>query len=246
MIPRTINYCWFGHNPLNTNVKKCIRSWKEKCPDYKIIQWNESNFNINDTPNFVKKAYKEGKWAFVSDYARLKIIYDNGGVYLDTDVELLKSLDKLINIYNTGYMGFEDIDRINTGLGFAAQKNDSLILELMNSYNNLNFDINDLSNLSCPVINTQVLVKNGLLLNNSLQKIDNIEILPTDYLCPENMYTGKTKITSNTISIHHYNASWMSPKELLRMKVIIFLKGLLPSKLVNKIRNSVRNRNENI
>ena len=95
MIPKKIHYCWFGKNPLPADVKKCIESWKKYCPDYEIIEWNESNFDITQNP-FMKAAYENKAWAFVSDYARLKVVYDNGGIYLDTDVELLKSLDSLL------------------------------------------------------------------------------------------------------------------------------------------------------
>ena len=117
-IPKVIHYCWFGGNPKPKLVQKCIHSWKKYCPDYEIIEWNESNFDISSCPLYVRQAYDVKKWAFVSDYARLKIIHTCGGIYLDTDVELIKSLDSLLE-YNA-FFGFEDGKYVATGLGFGA------------------------------------------------------------------------------------------------------------------------------
>lgn len=235
MIPKVINYCWFGGNELPSSVKKCIASWKKYCPDYKIVQWNEKNFNLDNVPKFVNDAYKNKKWAFVSDYARLKIIYDYGGVYLDTDVELLKNLDKLLD-KNKGYMGFENDDIVASGLGFGAEKHDPIIMEMLQEYYKLSYDENNLIKYSCPYINTKILRKHGLLLNNSLQRIGNILVLPTEYLCPQNMYTGEKKMTENTLSVHHYTATWLSGPERFKMKLSIRIKRMLPLKVVKKIR----------
>ena len=120
MIPKIIHYCWFGGNPLPMDVKKCIESWKEKCPDYEIKCWDESNFDVNAHP-FTKAAYEAKAWAFVSDYARLRVVYDNGGIYLDTDVELLKNIDFLLPY--EGYIGVQQAGcYCTTGLGFGAIK----------------------------------------------------------------------------------------------------------------------------
>ena len=116
-IPKIIHYCWFGGKPLPNTAIKCIRSWKKHCPDYEIHCWNEKNFDINVCP-YVKEAYEEKAWAFVSDYARLWIIYNYGGIYLDTDVELLKNIDNLLK-YDV-FMGFENKQYVNTGVGFWA------------------------------------------------------------------------------------------------------------------------------
>ena len=119
MIPKKIHYCWFGGNPLPELAIKCLESWKKYCPDYEIIEWNETNFNL-DSCEYVREAYQAKKWAFVSDYARLKVVYDNGGIYLDTDVELIKSLDRLLK--NKSFFGTETTGVVATGLGFGAEK----------------------------------------------------------------------------------------------------------------------------
>lgn len=241
MIPKVIHYCWFGGKPKPENILKCISSWKKKCPDYKIIEWNEDNFCIEDTCDFVREAYKNQKWAFVSDYARLQIIYENGGVYLDTDVELLKSLDELLEVCPHGYMGFEQDTQISTGLGFAAEKRNEILWEMFKVYWNMKFTPDTLDRIACPIINTRVLEQFGLQPNGKRQVVGVITILPNDYLCPENMYTGEVNYTPNTVSIHHYSASWMSRKDRMRMGIIIGIKKILPGKMVAILRKIVRN-----
>ena len=125
MIPKKIHYCWFGHNQLPESAKKCINSWKKFCPSFDIIEWNEENFNIDACPQYVKDAYSQKKWAFVTDYVRLKVVYENGGIYFDTDVELISRIDSLLK-YNA-YFGFEDGVYVNTGLGFGAVKGMGII-----------------------------------------------------------------------------------------------------------------------
>ena len=124
MIPKKIHYCWFGNNSMPDEYIKYIDGWKKLCPDYSIIRWDESNYDVNKHP-FISKAYKDRKWAFVSDYARLDIIYNNGGIYLDTDVQLIKNIDELRRF--RAYVGFEAESFINTGLGFGAEKGNIFI-----------------------------------------------------------------------------------------------------------------------
>ena len=124
MIPKVIHYCWFGHNPLPERYKEWIKSWKRYCPDYEIVEWNESNYDVTKHP-YMRAAYDAKKWGFVSDYARLDIIYENGGIYLDTDVELVKNLDELL--YQEGFAGVDSSGRLSTGLGFGARKGLRLI-----------------------------------------------------------------------------------------------------------------------
>lgn len=209
MIPKIIHYCWFGCNPKPKLVKKCIRSWKKYCPDYQIIEWNEKNFDVSSCPLYVQQAYEAKKWAFVSDYARLKIIYDNGGVYLDTDVELLKSLDPFLLC--DGYFGFHDKTWIATGLGFGAVKGALVLLEMMQNYERAPFIKANGSKdmLPCPNRDTPVFIKRGLLQNDSLQTLEgNIIVYPTEYFDPYDYKAGSVRKTSNTVSMHHYSASW--------------------------------------
>lgn len=159
MIPKIIHYCWFGHNEKPEIIKKCIESWKKFCPDYEIRECNESNFNINIYP-YVKEAYDAKKWAFVSDVARLWLVYTYGGIYMDTDVELLNNIDDLLE-YKL-FMSFESERGINTGLGFGAEKNNQLVKQILEDYKDKQFKLDDgkLNLTACPNYNTQVIVDN--------------------------------------------------------------------------------------
>jgi hypothetical protein len=209
-IPKVIHYCWFGGNPLPPQAQKCIRSWKKYCPDYEIIQWNESNFDIQSN-SYMQEAAQAQKWAFVSDYARLKIIYEQGGVYLDTDVELVRSLDSLLE--GEGFMGFQDDRLVSTGLGFGARKEHPLIQALLEDYDHLSFLGEDGSYqmTPCPEINLPTLIRFGLTPNSGkVQEVCGIRIYPPEYFNPKNYETGILKKHANTYSIHHYSASWRS------------------------------------
>ena len=214
MISKTIHYCWFGRNPKPKLAKNCIKSWKKCCPDYDIVEWNEDNFDIDACPLYVRQAYEAGKWAFVTDYVRLKVVYDNGGIYLDTDVELKKGLDSLLN--KKAYFGFEDGKYVATGLGFGAEKGEAILAELMADYDNTPFIKSDGSfdTLSCPMRNTSVLVRHGLVQDDSEQLLDGrICVLPSEYLSPLSFATGEKRITENTVSIHWFAASWLSDEQ---------------------------------
>lgn len=235
-IPKIIHYCWFGNNPIPKNLQLCINSWSKYCPDYKIIRWDESNTDLNSC-NFIKQAYSLKKWAFVSDYIRLKIIYEYGGIYLDTDVELISSIDHLL-IYD-GFMGFEqgDILNVNTGLGFGAKKNHSIIKLLMKNYEDTNFikKDNSLDITPCPERDTRILINLGLKQVNKEQNISNIIIFPIEYFCPMSC-NGVFKFTDNTVSIHHYNASWLSEitrKGIYRKRKLIRLFGASLGSIIN-------------
>lgn len=212
-IPRIIHYCWFGKNPKPVLAKKCIKSWKKYCPSYEVIEWNEDNFNIEDCPLYVKQAFEAKKWAFVTDYVRLKVVYEYGGIYLDTDVEIVKTFDNLLQ--ESAFFGFEYGKYVATGLGFGAEKEHEILYEMMQAYEEISFIQSggtfDLT--ACPVRNTEVLIKRGLKLNNTKQKISNCLILPSEYLCPYDGRTKELKITENTISIHWYSGSWLPIEE---------------------------------
>lgn len=209
-IPKVIHYCWFGGSPQPKSVQRCIQSWKKYCPDYKIIEWNESNFGFSAN-RYAQEAYEQKKWAFVSDYARLKIIYDQGGVYFDTDVELIRPIDDLLK--DEGFMGFENKTLVASGLGFGAIPAHPLIGALLSDYKDIPFVLEDgtLDTTPCPRRNTACLSSLGLRADNTMQLLQGIRFLPQDYLCPMDYYTGETTITANTYSIHHFDASWTSP-----------------------------------
>ena len=229
-IPKVIYYCWFGKGNMPSLAEKCIKSWRKYCPDYKIVCLNEENFDISQN-RYAKEAYDAKKWAFVSDYARLKVLFDEGGIYLDTDVELLKPLDKLIS--DGGFMGFDDNGVVSTGLGFGCEKGNQLVGALLKDYDDISFILPDgsLDLTPCPDRNTKTLIKLGMDTQNRNQTFMGIKMLPEDYLCPIKYYTGKKKITKNTYSIHHFSASWISPKA----KRTLFVKRIVGVKLYDKL-----------
>lgn len=221
MIPKIIHYCWFGGNPIPDDVSKCIESWRKYCPDYKIIRWDENNYDIKKN-QYMYNAYNEKKWAFVSDYARIDVIYEYGGIYLDTDVELVKSLDSLLNAGL--YAGWESRDPIqdlydleyensvNFGLGYGACRHHPVLKSLLEIYDELSFYNADgsLNLIACPKYQTKVLKSYGLdTSQRTLQKINDIVIYPEDYFSPKSQITGKIDLTENTYSIHHFSMSWV-------------------------------------
>lgn len=214
MIPKIIHYCWFGGNAMPPLAEKCIASWKKHCPDYQILRWDEDNIDLSSCPLYVRQAYEAKKWSFVTDYVRLKVVFDRGGIYMDTDVELLRPLDKFLS--HSAYFGFEDSGYVNTGLGFGARKGLPLLQEMMADYEQLPFLQSDGSfdHIPCPKRNTACLLKYGLKQNNTRQLLEgDILILPSDYFCPKNYDTGLLTRTRNTHSIHHYDASWFSGEQ---------------------------------
>lgn len=213
LIPKTIHYFWFGGNPKSNLINNCIESWRKFCPDYDIIEWNESNYDVNKN-RFTSEAYKEKKWAFVSDYARLDILYRYGGVYMDTDVELIKSLDELL--YNKAYFGFGNYGRVASGLGFGCVKNHELVKELLDMYNSISFDDSKKQNdlITNTMRETVVFENNGLIQNNKFQIIKKASVFPSDFFAPMIPGTNMSNYTENTVSVHHNNFSWASKKEM--------------------------------
>lgn len=229
-VPKVIYYCWFGNGKIPPLAQKCLASWKKYCPTYEIVCLNEETFDIAQN-RYAKEAYEAGKWAFVSDYARLKVLYEQGGIYLDTDVELLKPLDDLIA--ETGFMGFDDHGIVATGLGFACEKGNELVGALLRDYEGISFVNPDGSYdlTPCPDRNTKTLQALGLDLACQDQVFMGIRLLPEEYLCPVKYESGNKVITQNTYSIHHFSASWTSAKA----KRTLFLKRLLGVSLYNKL-----------
>lgn len=233
MIPRIIHYCWFGGKELPESAKKCIESWKKFCPDYEIIQWDESNFDI-EKYDYAKEAYENKKWAFVSDVARLDVLYNHGGIYLDTDVELIKSIDNLVDS-SDGFMGFEDKKQVASGLGIGAKKHSPIIELMLSGYKDCHFikDNGEFDLTPCPVRNTRDLVKIGLVPNGTYQEIENFKFLPREILAPKEATSGRLKyLTDATLSIHHYDASWQTPTFHKQKRINYILGGRLGSKVI--------------
>lgn len=214
MIPKTIHYCWFGRNPKPKLAEKCIKSWKKYCPDYEIIEWNEDNFDISAAPLYVRQAYDAKKWAFVTDYVRLWVVYQNGGIYMDTDVELRKSLGPFLSYQ--AFFGFEDGIHVNTGIGFGAEQGTLILKEMMSDYDEIPFLCEDgnFDTTPCPKRNTEVFLRHGLKQNNQTQTLnDNVIIFSSDYFSPISYKTGMKNITKNTVSIHWFAASWHTEEQ---------------------------------
>lgn len=205
MIPKIIHYCWFGGKELPIEVKKCIASWKKMCPDYEIVRWDERNFDIEQHP-FAMAAYKAKAWAFVSDYARLKVVYENGGIYLDTDVELRKNLDDLRK--TRCYIGIQQNEYLcTTGLGFGATKSNPVVHKMLMSYDDLTFFPSRAHELACPALNDAVIRSYGEVSNSEITELEEVTVYPPQYFDP---YGGENLLCEETYSIHHYAASWTS------------------------------------
>lgn len=218
MIPKVIHYCWFGGNEKSKLIKKCMKSWKKYCLDFEIKEWNESNFDI-EINDYVKEAYQQKKWAFVSDYARLWIIYNYGGIYLDTDVELIKKIDDLLE--NKAYFGSEDGQYINTGLGFGAEILNPIVKRMMDDYENIHFikDDGTFDVTPCPQRNTKSVLQDFETEDfNNIVENEYAVIYPKEYFSPLEFNTRVMTKTKNTYSIHWFDASWYEQEKKNYMK----------------------------
>lgn len=217
MIPKKIHYCWFGRGEKPKLAQKCIASWKKYCPDYEIVEWNEDNFDL-DRNAYTRYCYENKKWAFLSDYVRLVVVAEHGGIYFDTDVELLRSPDELLQ-YEAFY-GFENNEHVATGLGFGAQAGHPTIRAMQQEYEQLALQPQEqYLAQACPRHNTDALLRFGLVLDGTRQNVAGAEILPTDWLNPYDDPTGRLNTTENTVSVHWYSKSWMSKSTVLRSKL---------------------------
>lgn len=213
-IPKKIHYFWFGNHPVPELEQKCMESWGHFCPDYEIIRWDEGNYDISRN-KYMEQAYGAGKWGFVPDYARLDILYRYGGIYLDTDVEVLRNFDELLCL--EGFAGFESREVIALGLGFGARKGNACIRKLMEDYEGREFRKGDggFDMTPSPFIQTESFRRMGIKLNNRIQKTGDMVLLPAECFSPDNNMIPH--VTENTFSIHHFAGSWTSDtnRELL-------------------------------
>lgn len=237
MIPKTIHYCWFGGNPLPKSALKCIASWRKFLPDYEIKEWNEDNFDVNIIP-YTKQAYEAKKYAFVSDYARFWILYNYGGLYFDTDVEVIKPFDNIIN--RGAFMGIEKGSflegkpMVNPGLGLGVETGHPFYKRMLDYYEKISF-LNADGTLNTRTIveyTTRQLYTDEAVFIQQIQCVDGIWIYPADVFCPMDSGTGIMKITANTVSIHHYTCSWLNHRtirfriHLLKNRINRFLNRL--------------------
>ena len=212
MIPKIIHYCWFGRKPKPKLAEKCIKSWKKYCPDYEIIEWNEDNFDVSAAPLYVRQAYEAGRWAFVTDYVRLLGMLKMGGIYMDTDVEVVKPLDPYLK--HEAFAGFEADDRVQTGL-MACEKGFPLFEEFLHHYDDASFLNPDGSaNVTTNVtVLTNLCRKYGLVTDGRFQTVAGLTIYPKEVFCPVDFDTEKLHKTRKTVTIHWFSASWQTEEE---------------------------------
>lgn len=225
MIPKIIHYCWFGGKDLPKSALDYIESWQRYFPNYEIKRWDESNFDVNIIP-YTQEAYSAKKYAFVSDYARFWILYNYGGLYFDTDVEVIKNMDDIIA--RGPFMGCECTSQVgatatslglppglglgvNPGLGCGVNPGLELYEDILKIYQSKHFTIPD-DNPHCEnvvTITTDLLCQKGLLDTNEIQQVAGVWIYPKEYFCPKDYVTKEMVITNNTRTIHHYAESWV-------------------------------------
>ena len=240
MIPKIIHYCWFGGKPLPPLAEKCLASWKKYCPEYKIIRWDENNFDISSVP-YVDEAYKAKKYAFVTDYVRLYALYHCGGIYMDTDVEVLKPLERFLN--HRAFSGFENTDMVPTGI-MGSEKGGVWVAEELQYYSSRHFLLSngqfDLTPNTKTI--TEHLVKSGFLLNNSYQEHRGvISMYPKDFFCPKSWVTNELHITENTHTIHHFNGSWVPAYKKFLLKILKIVQKFVGEKNINHILQALKN-----
>lgn len=229
-IPKIIHYVWLGGKPLTPLAEKCIESWKKYCPDYQIVRWDESNFDVKQN-RYCREAYDAKKWAFASDYVRLWVLVNEGGIYMDTDVEVLRPLDDFLELQ--AFSGFEADDRLSTGL-MASSPHQPFFEKLLRDYDGRSFvKPNGSFDLTTNVVAiTNACVDKGLVLNNCKQNVDGFTLFPSEYFSPKDWETKKVRITNNTYAIHHFDSSWLPASLRFREKV----KAAIGFEKINKLK----------
>lgn len=224
LIPKKIHYIWLGGKPLPPLAKKCLASWHKYMPDYEVVRWDESNLDFYSC-DYASEAYKAKKWAFASDYARFKILYEQGGIYLDTDVEVIRSLEPILE--QGPYMGFE-VDcgeatkgTVASGLGLAANPGLGLYREILDSYERAHFIKDDGSYDLTTVVErvTDILREKGLRDVPGIQEVAGVRIYPSEYFCPKDPINSRLILTENSYSIHHYDGSWTTGKQKFHKRI---------------------------
>ena len=246
-IPRTIHYCWFGRGKMPDTACKCIDSWRRFFPDYEIKLWNEDNFDINKN-RYTTEAYNAKKYAFVSDYARFWILYNYGGLYFDTDVEVIRDFNDIID--RGPFMGCEKSAETVTsalkmgvapGLGLGVNPGLGLYKEILDYYDQTSFltpDGKPNTGDTVVTIISRILCSHGLKLTSDIQQCAGVWIYPPEYFCPKNGYTGEMLLTPNTVSIHHYDASWKPYGYRLKKKISEILGSRLTA-LIKRLKHMI-------
>ena len=208
LIPKRIHYMWLGGKPLPVSLQNCVDSWKKYCPDYEIIRWDESNYDVRKHP-YMKQAYQRGAYGFVPDYARLDILYRYGGIYMDTDVELIRPLDELL--YQEAFCGVEKWQVLNFGGCSGAVPGHDAVRKILDDREDIRFidETGTENRNTCGFYDTRAILKYGYKINGRNQNIAGMNIYTYDYFHPYDYMSGQTEITANTFSIHHFNGGWL-------------------------------------
>lgn len=240
MIPKIVHYCWFGGAEKSKEIKSYLETWEKQLPGYVFKEWNESNFDIGQSCDYVKQAYAQKKWAFVSDYVRLHVLYEFGGIYLDTDVEVLKSFDPLLD--TKMFIGAESEFSICTAT-IGAEKNSKFVGDLLSKYRERNFLMSDGSYDLTP--NSRYIYEilrdeNGYKYSDKVQNYSWCTVYPSDYFSPINCYTMRLKITDNTYSVHHFSETWKGSAGKMKSRVLAFATRIIGEKNREKIKSLVK------
>ncbi len=234
MIPKVIHYCWFGRNPKPQLILDCIESWKKFCPGWEIREWTEDNYDVFKN-EYIREAYNQKKWAFVADYARFDVLNQYGGVYFDTDVELLKPIPDYL-LAEEAFSGFETIDKVAPGLVYGTVAHQKELQKVLNKYETSS--LSQIKNV-CEVL-TDILLEDGLIGNNTDQIVGGVRIMPTEYFGCYNHEIQAYEKTENTVSIHHYHASWVPWHIILKYKIIKYVAAILGKERYLRIKYAIK------
>lgn len=240
-IPRIVHYCWFGRGEKPKKIVKCMRSWQKHLADYQVMEWNEDNFDIS-TNRYVKEAYEAKKYAFVSDYVRLYALHKYGGIYLDTDVEVIKPLNTFL--YHEAFSGFEDEKFLQSGT-MGAEKGHIWIHELLKNYDSRSFLLPDgsLDLTTNTAVISEICKKHDLKLNGEYQVLSNgVTFYPRTYFSPYDYINGGTYITNDSHTIHHFAQSWLPAHVRMRGEVKRIVSRFVGPKMISKMRQLLSSR----
>ncbi|HZJ77340.1 MAG TPA: glycosyltransferase [Clostridia bacterium] len=234
MIPKVIHYCWFGRGEKPKLVKKCIATWSKQLPEYEIKEWNEDNFDINGN-TFTRQAYENRNFAFVSDYIRACVLYEHGGIYFDTDVEVLKSFDRFLD--EKMFVGFEEKAFVGTCV-MGAKKGQPIIKEYMKHYENTPYVMPDgtFYKDTNVVLLTRMLEDKGLVRNDEYQCIEGVSVYPQTFFSPYDYINGISNITENSYAIHHFAKLWLPKRVRMKSKLKRTLVKIFGKDIVSKLR----------
>lgn len=241
MIPKVIHYCWFGGKALPRSARRCIASWRKFLPDYEIIEWNESNFNVNMIP-YTAEAYAAKKYAFVSDFARFWVLYHHGGVYFDTDVEVIRPMEDIIA--KGAFMGIEakaspeqTCTYVAPGLGIACEAGNDIWRRIIRTYEQFPSFENNVT--VCGIV-TDVLRELNIRVAPEGGEFPGLALYPPEYFCPQAMMGAPIRLTDRTRSIHHYDASWLPAHIRWRVRIM----GWLPDRISSYMRKIFNNKRQ--